>query len=144
MSASTPGNNTVIGGGGFHHIAIRVRDFDKSLNFYQSILGCQPKISWHEKPKRAVMLDTGDGNYIELFERPDQAPATGEGVLLHLALRTTNIDESIARVRGFGCEVTIEPNDLVIDSKPFKTPVRLAFFKGPDGEVIEFFQNELT
>jgi glyoxylase I family protein len=141
---STPGTNTTIGGGGFHHVAIRCRDFDKSVEFYTAVLGCVPKITWGDKPKRAGMFDCGDGNYIELFERTDQPPASEEGVLLHFALRTANTDEATARVRSAGFRITMEPKELDIPSKPFVAPVKISFCKGPDGEIIEFFQNELT
>mgnify|MGYP000053010412 CR=1 FL=1 len=43
-----------------------------------------------------------------------------------------------------GAEVTMEPKSLNIPSEPSETPVRIAFCKGPDGEIIEFFQNETT
>ena len=38
-----PGHNKTISGGGFHHIAMRVRDFDASLKFYTEGLGFEPK-----------------------------------------------------------------------------------------------------
>jgi glyoxylase I family protein len=129
---------------GFHHIAIRARDFDKSLGFYTGVLGFGPKIAWGDKPGRAVMLDTGNGNYLEIFERPDQAPATQEGAILHLALRTADCDAALERARAAGCPVTMEPKDVLIPSTPGPTPVRIAFFTGPDGEVVELMQNELT
>lgn len=131
---------------GFHHVAIRARDFDRSLRFYVDGLGFRQKIAWGQAPRRAVMLDAGDGNYLEIFERPDQpAPPDGEEpVLLHMAFRTPDTDASIARAREAGAVVTVEPKDVTIGSTPQPTPVRLAFCKGPDGEVIEFFQNEST
>lgn len=136
--------NKKIGGGGFHHIAIRARDFDRSVTFYTETLGFVRKIEWGEKPGRAIMLDTGDGNYLEIFERPNQAPAQEESAMLHFALRTDDCDAAIAKARAAGCVVTMEPKSLDIQSRPGPTPVRIAFFKGPDGEVVEFFQNELT
>jgi glyoxylase I family protein len=138
------GHNEKLGGGGIHHVAIRVRDFDRSVAFYTDVLGFTKEIEWGQKPGRAIMLDTGDGNYFELFERPSQPPATEEGVLLHIALRTSDCAAMLERARAAGCQVTTEPKDVVIKSSPQHTPVRLAFFKGPDGEVIELFQNELT
>jgi glyoxylase I family protein len=129
---------------GFHHIAIRARDFDKSVGFYTAVLGFAPKIAWGERPGRAVMLDVGNANYLEIFERPSQEPATQEGAILHLALRTQTCDATLERARAAGCPVTVEPRDVTIPSAPQPTPVRIAFFQGPDGEVVELFQNELT
>lgn len=137
-----PGTNSTLGGGGFHHVAIRARDFDASVRFYTQALGFVEKIRWGQAEKRAIMLDTGDGNYLEIF-----AGGTGEkpeGSILHFALRTTNTDAALERARAAGAVVTMEPKSVDIQSTPHVTPVRIAFCKGPDGEIIEFFQNELT
>lgn len=136
---------------GIHHAAIRVGDFDRSFNFYTDLLGMTPKVQWlFGNDQRAAMLDTGDGNYIELFERPDEpAPADApEPVLLHVALRTDTLDQTLQAVRDAGMTVTMEATDLNIPNtapgQPTPIPVRIAFFQGPDGEVVELFQNELT
>ncbi len=139
--------NQKIGGGGFHHVAIRARDFDRSVNFYTDVLGFAPRIAWGEAPARAIMLDTGDGNYLEIFERPDQAPPPEtEHAILHFALRTDDTDAAVKLARDAGCEVTMEPKDVDIPTTlgPHPVPVRIAFFKGPDGEVVELFENEVT
>jgi glyoxylase I family protein len=136
------GHNDLIGGGGFHHIAMRAHDFDASLKFYVEGLGFAPKAAWGQGDRRATLLDTGDGNYLELFAGGQEGPKP-EGAVVHLAFRTTDCDRAIERARAAGAEVTTEPKDVVIPSDP-PLPARIAFCKGPDGEVIEFFQNELT
>ncbi|MXX14727.1 MAG: VOC family protein, partial [Gemmatimonadetes bacterium] len=40
--------NKTIGGGGFHHVAIRAHDFEASVKFYTEAMGFQKKISWGE------------------------------------------------------------------------------------------------
>ncbi len=137
------GNNQTIGGGGFHHVAIRAHDFDASVKFYTEALGFTEKIAWGEGDGRAIMLDTGDGNYLEIFAnaKPGEKP---EGSIIHFALRTSDADGAIERARTAGANVTVEPKDVEIQSRPQPTPVRLAFFEGPDGETIELFQNETT
>jgi len=49
----------------------------------------------------------------------------------------------LEKAREAGAEVTMETKDLTIDSSIGPVPVRIAFFKGPDGEVIELFQNSI-
>ncbi|MCY3021622.1 MAG: VOC family protein [Planctomycetota bacterium] len=137
------GTNAVLGGGGFHHVAIKVRDFDAAKKFYVAGLGFAETISWGEGDGRAVMLDAGDGNYLEIFAGGPAEPRP-EGVVVHFALRTSDCDAALARARAAGAQVTMEPKSVEIPSKPAKTPVRIAFCKGPGGEVIEFFQNETT
>ena len=142
------GSNRAIAGGGYHHIAMRASDFDASVRFYVDGLGFTRTIAWGEADGRAVMLDTGDGNYLEVFaggtrvsEPPPAKPPAG--VLFHLALRTDDCDAAVARARKAGARITVEPKDVDIPSSPV-TKVRIAFCTGPDGETIEFFQNATT
>lgn len=128
---------------GFHHVALGVRDFEATLRFYQDGFGFIRRFGWGEGDSRAAMLDTGDGNYLEVFagsKRPagEDAP---EGALLHLALRTPDVDAAYARALSAGARSQTAPQDVVIDGD-YPLPVRLAFVIGPDGEVIEFFQND--
>ena len=127
---------------GFHHTAIRSAQFDASMRFYAGVLGMKEKISWGEAPNRAVMVDAGDGNYLEIFERSEPAP-TIEAPILHFALRTDDCAAILEKAREAGAEVTMETKDLTIDSSIGPVPVRIAFFKGPDGEIIELFQNSI-
>jgi catechol 2,3-dioxygenase-like lactoylglutathione lyase family enzyme len=87
-------------------------------------------------------LDTGDGNYFEISggRTAELAP---NGHFAHIALRATDCDAVVEKVRAFGAEVTVEPKDVALPSDP-PTPIRIAFFKGPDGELIELFDNEAT
>src|SRR5262245_46735761 len=114
---------------GFHHTAIASRDFDASVRFYLETLGMTEKISWGVKPARAVMIDAGDGNYVEIFERADAEAK--DGTILHFALRTDDCAGMTERVRAAGMEVTVETRDVTIDSNIGPVPVRIAFFKGP-------------
>lgn len=132
------GHNSKIGGGGFHHVALKAGNFEKSVKFYTDGLGFEKSMSWGEGDGRAVMLDTGDGNFLELFAggTPGDKP---EGSLLHMAFRTDNCDMALNQAIAAGAVVTMEPADIDIKSNPV-TKVRIAFCKGPDGELLEFFQ----
>ncbi len=132
------GNNKIVGGG-FHHVAIRVHDFDKSVAFYTEGLGFTERLRWGEGNSRAILLDTGDGNYVEIFaggvklRKPDES-------IIHMAFRTTDVTIAIEAARAAGAEITLETKDIVVSNHP-PTPIRIAFCKGPDGEIIEFFQS---
>lgn len=139
-----PGKNKILIGGGIHHVALRTRDFEAAMRLYVDALGCVPRVTWREAPKRAVMLDTGDGNYVEVFEDLE-APLPGDdGPIIHFALRCADTDAAIELARAAGCRVTQEPTSVDIPAKEGVVPVRIAFCRGPAGEEIEFLQNELT
>ena len=141
--AERKGTNALLGGGGFHHVAVKVPDFDAALRFYTEALGFSEKVRWGEGEKQVALLDVGDGNYLEVFAGgPKEPPAAG--AMTHFAVRTTDVDAAIERVRKAGMKVTVEPKDVTIPGRPFPLTVRIAFCKGPGGEEIEFFKNELT
>jgi len=137
--------NPILGGGGFHHVCIKTRDWDATMRFYRETLGFTEKIAWRHAPQRAAMLDAGDGNYLEVFE--DLAyVAAPQGVVYHFALRTTRLDDVAARVRAAGARITTEPRDVTIETinGAGPVPVRIFFCEGPNGESIEFLQNTAT
>ena len=134
--------NAILGNGGFHHVAIKTRDWDATLRFYREGLGCTDRVTWAEPPKRAGMFDCGDGNYVEVFE--DLAwSSTDVGALIHFALRTTRLDAACANLKAMGYKFTLEPKDVTIKSTNGlgDVPVRIAFVEGPNGESVELLQN---
>jgi glyoxylase I family protein len=142
--------NSVLGGGGFHHVCVKTKDWDRTMQFYRETLGCTEKVAWRAAPNRAVMLDCGGASYIEVFEDLNYVPAAN-GSVLHFALRTTKPDEVATRVRAFGAKITMEPKDVTIANTATgpqaaigPVPIRIFFCEGPSGEVIEFFQNAAT
>lgn len=48
------GNNVVLGGGGFHHISISVKDFDASVKFYTEVLGFRQTAVWGNDDKKRL------------------------------------------------------------------------------------------
>ncbi|HEY3411581.1 MAG TPA: VOC family protein [Armatimonadota bacterium] len=136
---------------GFHHLAMKVWDFDATLSFYREALGFIPAYSWGADERaaggtdsRAAFLDGGNGNYMEIFAGGSRPPTEEppEGVLLHIALRAQDCDAALTRARTAGAKVTMETADIPVAGTP-PTTVRIAFIKGPDNEIIEFFQNDL-
>jgi glyoxylase I family protein len=145
------GHNTAIDGGGFHHLAIRSYDYDKSFAFYTEALGFRRVHGWGlderatgGKDGRVSLLDTGDGNYIELFAGSTRLPdaETPEAPVWHVAFRTNNCAAALERARAAGATVTVETKTVTPDHSDRPIALTIAFFKGPDGEIIELFQNE--
>jgi glyoxylase I family protein len=140
-----PSTNPILGRGGFHHVCVKTKHWDRTMEFYRDVLGCTEKIAWRAAPQRAIMLDTGDGNYMEVFEDLEYTPATN-GSVFHFALRTSRLDDVAARVRQWGAKITMEPKDVTIQTTNGQggVPIRIFFCEGPNGESIEFFQNTIT
>ena len=125
---------------GIHHVALKcdgTAEFEKTLHFYQNVLGLEPVRSWGEGENAGTMLSTGDG-LLEIFASGKKLP---QGAIRHFALQTERVDDCIAAVRAAGYPITVEPKDLVIASNP-PFPARIAFCTGPVGEQIEFFQEQ--
>ena len=64
----------------------------------------------------------------------DQLPVAN--VLTHIALATTDTRQATEQVRQAGYTITVEPKDVQLGS----IAATIAFFTGPNGETIEFFQ----
>jgi glyoxylase I family protein len=133
--------NPVLGRGGLHHAAIKTNDWSRTMRFYQEVLGFTVKIAWGAAPARAVILDAGDGSYIEVFEDLSFSPQPN-GSIIHFCLRTSRIDSACEGARAFGARISMEPRDATLDSTngAGMISIRLCFFEGPSGEVIELLQ----
>lgn len=70
-------------------------------------LGFRHAYGWGEGDGRAAMLDTGDGNYLEIFAGGAQGKKP-EGALLHYALRTVDCDAAVERARAAGATIRSE------------------------------------
>ena len=123
---------------GFHHLALRVADFEASVKFYTEGLGLTRALSWGAGQERAVMLAAGNGNYLEIFAG-GTCEAKPEGALLHFALRSDDVDAALQRALTAGAKPHMAPTALAIDSQPSPKNVHIAFCTGLDGELIEFF-----
>jgi glyoxylase I family protein len=137
-----PSTNRKIKGCGFHHVSMSVKDLDKSRKFYSEGLGFIERFSWGKEPKRTILMDTGDGNYFEISQG-DPNHSYVEGAFRHLALRVDDCKTALELARKAGAEVTIEARDVTLSSDP-PLQIRIAFFKGLDGELVELFEDNQT
>ena len=129
---------------GFHHIAITVKNFDESVKFYSEGLGFKEYLRWGDernKAYKACMLDVGNNNYIEIFNGRKESGY--EGLWQHIAFTTDNCDNLFENAIKSGAKAIKEPSDECIKSGDGAIVyVRIAFCKGLDGEIIEFFQQK--
>jgi glyoxylase I family protein len=140
--------NETIRGGGFHHVTVRAYDYDAALKFYTEGLGFKRVHGWGldgrakgEPDSRVSLLDSGGGDYLELFAGRTKAQAdNGDDALLHVAFRTDDCDAALERARAAGATVTMEPASVIPDNSDRPIEFRIAFVKGPGGELVEFFQ----
>jgi len=150
-------------GSGLHHVCVYAADIDATLRFYTSGLGFIIRHEWNKAigqdgitfVRRGIMLNSGDGStYVEIFPAVPDADAqspVSRGIN-HFCLRTGDCDASYKRALSYGGQpFTLSAGDTVWDGAPMdfalsgttSIDTRLAYLQGPDGEVIEFFQNEV-
>ena len=100
----------------------------------------EPIAEFGSPERKIVLLDTGDGSYMELFAPTVESPAEGSespnDPVTHFALAVDDARAATEHVRVAGYEVTMGPKELQLDS----LNVTIAFFRGPSGESIEFVQ----
>jgi catechol 2,3-dioxygenase-like lactoylglutathione lyase family enzyme len=120
-----------------HHVGIVTSDLDRSKAFYGA-LGFEAVQELGDADKVIVFMDLG-GFQVELFWYRETPPAvTAAGRVLgfrHLALRTDDIDEELARLRAAGI---VGEDATIRDVLPGGW--RLLFFHDPDGVEIEVMQ----
>ena len=133
--------NQTISGCGMHHISIQTKDWDASLHLYRDTLGMKEVASFGSTERPIVLLDVGDGSHVELVAPQTSSPPVEQSPagcpILHFALATTDTRAAIEHVRAAGYKITSEPRTVELSG----VQVTYAFFKGPNGEEIEFFQN---
>lgn len=134
--------NPVIKGCGLHHVPLQVRDWEATMRLYRDVLGMEVVTEFvgSTSKRKIALLDVGDGKFIEFFAPAANTPSPGSPVandpITHFGLATTDLHAAIEHVRQAGYEVTAEPRAVNVGH----IRATVAFFKGPNGEIIEFFQ----
>jgi catechol 2,3-dioxygenase-like lactoylglutathione lyase family enzyme len=137
MPQPTPGQ-PVAAALGLHRVEIGCLDLDRSVDFYQGLLGFRdiPGSTHSRLLTRGTVL-------LELVEVGPGANQGGwvnddlQGGIRHLGLKVADVDREIRRLEQAGVTVLSQPMDVLGD-------VRIAFFLDPDGARLEFIQGNLT
>jgi lactoylglutathione lyase len=118
------------------HVAVRVKDIERSLAFYVGALGFEEMFRLDRDGRLwIVYLRITDDQYLELFpdgvgERAPDAEAVG---LNHICLAVDDLDAVIARLAAKGVPLT-RPKKVAIDRNA------QAWIEDPDGHRIELMQ----
>ena len=112
------------------HLGMRVTDLETSERFYKDVLNCRKSGKIENDSIRISFVDFANGT-IELVQMMGQAEPATHGECIHLAFEVEDIEAEFERVSALGVEL--------IDPRPRQfNGGSLFFFKGPDGESIEF------
>ena len=145
------------------HIAVGVRDMDRSIRFYRDLLGLKVTLDTMENiggiktlfanpqqgKRRAVYMRWDEGphaSFIVLSQSPG-APS-GEPIKIdqvgvhHFAFWVDDLRERVARLRAAGVNVLVGPYES--DTRAYGEPpggkVLTCLFEDPDGIIVQFDQ----
>jgi lactoylglutathione lyase len=121
------------------HVALKVRDLDRSLDFYSGKLGFQEMLRL-DKPDGSpgvwlVYLRITDTQYLELFPegQGDRAPGWNDTAINHICLGVDDLDTVLAHLETVGIPLLL-PKKQAVDGN------WQAWIEDPDGNRIELMQ----
>lgn len=115
------------------HIAIVVKDTERSKKFYSEVLNAKV-IGTNENDRLKFLYLEIDGQTIELLQyHNSEEGIRPRGAIDHIAFFVDDIENEIKRLKKLN--VT-----LLFDSPKEVNSMRIMFFEGPDGERIEFME----
>jgi lactoylglutathione lyase len=122
---------------GIGHVAIKVKDLDRSLDYYVNKLGFAEMMRLNKDDGSVwlVYLRITDEQYLEVFPGADgdRAPGWDANGLNHVCVTVDDIDSVLAQVDAAGLALLM----------PLKTAVdgnRQAWLEDPDGNRIELME----
>jgi len=113
---------------GLTHIAVLVKDIEKTLRFYQSVFDMQ--VMYHESDM--VQLTTPGCHDILVFQRALDDLTGKTGGIIHFGFRLRNPKEITSLT-----EKIIRAGGIIKESGEFVAGSPYVFFKDPDGYEVE-------
>lgn len=132
------------------YVGIRVTDMERSLKFYQEVLGLQlvrmGDFSDRGGGRFALLRDAISGARIELnwyaegsvYALPFQP---GEG-LDHIGVKVDNVAQTLSVLASRGIEIVPIPEELATRELSGTLTLHMGFAKDPDGNWICFYDHE--
>jgi len=149
---------------GTSHIAIGVRNMERSLQFYRDLLGLRVTLNdpqenpggmlaraqegQQPRTRHGVYLRWGDGPDATFIVLSEDHPTSGEAIRLnqvgihHFAFWVDDLQETYEKVKAAGVPIVIPPTtvDTVAYGEAAGGKVMTTLFKDPDGIVIQLDQ----
>jgi catechol 2,3-dioxygenase-like lactoylglutathione lyase family enzyme len=145
------------------HIAIGVRDMEKSLHFYRDLLGLRVTLDTMENigglkslfanpqrgKRRAVYLRFEDGPHASFIVLSQNAgDAAGEAIKLdqvgvhHFAFWVDDLRERVEKLKAAGVPILVPPmeSDTVAYGEQPGKKAMTCLFQDPDGIIVQFDQ----
>ncbi|EJM7851867.1 VOC family protein [Vibrio parahaemolyticus] len=122
------------------HTMIRVRDLDRSLQFYRDVLELEIKDQYVFNGFSLTYLANEETGFeLELTHNHDQSePYTHGSGYGHLAVSVDDIEQAHKRIKSLG----IEAGDIKAFDHQQKHLATFFFVTDPDGYKIEFLQRQ--
>ncbi len=123
---------------GIDHITINLLDVEKSIRFYEEIMGLK-KLRDVDMGDHILHLYQMPGAKLELIEYKEaqhivQTGNTDIGIYRHFALLTDDIRELEKKCREFGCGINMEPSYIK------QLDITAMLVKDPNGVEIEIIE----
>ncbi|WP_026677386.1 VOC family protein [Fictibacillus gelatini] len=118
------------------HTGIMVSDMDRSLDFYQNVLGLKLRLreALNDEVELAFLAFPGE-DAVEVELIGGRGVGEQEGRVNHLAFSVDNIEAELERLASFRVKLVDESPRSILNGT-----VKIAFFEGPDGEKLELVE----
>jgi lactoylglutathione lyase len=134
---------------GLGHVAIKVKDVDKTLSFYSQVLAMPEVLRLHHPDGSLflIYLRITDHAYLEIFPqaRTDRAPSADSNGVHHFCLTVDRMEPVVAKVVANGGRLfawrdgTLQPTDTPVIALGLDGN-RQCWLEDPDGNRIELME----